>query len=86
VVLIVFGVLTVGTVFGGQDRVGDADCNREVNTRDAITILFYAAGFTSGVPCPAGADVDRDGEITALDALYVLQHHAGLIVLPFYVG
>ena len=53
-----------------------------VDFADAVIALEIATG---GRPCDvatlAAADIDRDGQITALDALLILQAAAGAINL-----
>ena len=56
---------------------GDADCNGEVDSIDAIYILQYDARLIDLVPCPDNADKNGDGAINALDAALILQHVAG---------
>jgi alpha-tubulin suppressor-like RCC1 family protein len=59
-------------------RRGDADCNEEISSIDASLILQQVARLLDEVPCPDAAAAP-EAEITALDALAVLQFSAGLL-------
>ncbi len=62
----------------GSDKLpGDADCNGEIESIDAVYILQYSALLIDLVPCPDNADMNDDGAIDALDAALILQHVAG---------
>ena len=56
---------------------GDADCNGEIESIDAIYVLQYDAQLIGFVPCPNNADKNGDGVINALDAVLIFQHVAG---------
>ena len=56
---------------------GDADCNGEIESIDAVYVLQYSALLIDSVPCPDNADKNGDGAIDALDAALILQHVAG---------
>ena len=56
---------------------GDADCNGEIESIDAVYVLQYGALLIDLVPCPDNADMNGDGVINALDAVLILQHVAG---------
>ena len=56
---------------------GDADCNGEIESVDAVYVLQYSASLIDIVPCPDNADKNGDGTINALDAALILQHVAG---------
>jgi len=58
---------------------GDVNCDENVDPIDATIVLQYVAGLLDGLPCPQNADLDEDGEITAKDAMIILQMSAGLI-------
>lgn len=61
---------------------GDANCDGQVDSIDALVTLQLTAGLIDTVDCPENADVNGDGEINALDAALILQHVADLIQLP----
>ncbi len=56
---------------------GDADCNGEIESIDAVYVLQYGASLIDLVPCPDNADMNGDGAINALDAVLILQRVAG---------
>ncbi len=56
---------------------GDADCNGEIESIDAVYVLQYGASLIDHVPCPDNADMNGDGVINALDAVLILQRVAG---------
>jgi hypothetical protein len=58
---------------------GDANCDGEVNSIDALIVLQYVAELRNSVPCPELADYDGNGRITSVDAALILQDDAGLI-------
>ena len=58
---------------------GDANCDGEVNSIDALIVLQYVARLRNTVPCPEQADYDDNGRITSVDAALILQDDAGLI-------
>jgi len=58
---------------------GDANCSAVADAIDAALIAQYLADLIDGLPCHRGADFDANGIVTIIDALFVLQHHAGLI-------
>jgi hypothetical protein len=58
---------------------GDANCDRRVNSLDALAVLQKSAGLIAGVGCSVAADVNLDGSIGALDAALILQYTAGLV-------
>lgn len=58
---------------------GDADCDGEVTSVDALLILRRVAGLDRSGECtPVSGDVDCDGDVDAVDALKVLRYVAGL--------
>ena len=59
--------------------VGDVNCDRTVNTIDAVLILQFDAGLIASLPCQDFADVNADGHINAIDAALILRFEAGLI-------
>lgn len=61
----------------GTTPKGDADCDGEITSADALSILREVAG--AGVAdCGEAADVDCDGELTSADSLGVLRYVASL--------
>ncbi len=58
---------------------GDANCDRHVDSLDALEVLQQTAGLIASVRCQVGADVNHDGRISSLDAAILLQYGAGLI-------
>ncbi len=59
---------------------GDVDGNGTVNSIDAFLLLqFSAEVFGLGSPYREKHDVNHDQHVDALDALYILQFHAGLL-------
>jgi hypothetical protein len=56
---------------------GDADCDGDVTSLDALAVLRDVAG-KEAAPCPGPADTDCDGEITSLDSLAILRYVASL--------
>ncbi len=59
--------------------LGDVDCSDHVDSRDALLVLQFEAGFLSSLPCPDLADVNEDGRIDSIDAGLIKQIDAGLI-------
>jgi len=58
--------------------LGDVNGDGEVTALDAVWILKYTAGATTGNPVTIeNSDVNKDGEITALDAVWILKYTAG---------
>lgn len=62
---------------GSDELPGDADCNGEIESIDAVYVLQYDARLIDLVPCPDNADKNGDGVINSLDAVLILQHVAG---------
>lgn len=58
---------------------GDVNCDKSVDPIDATLVLQEVAGLLAQLPCPQNADLDEDGEITAKDAMIILQMSAGLL-------
>jgi hypothetical protein len=58
---------------------GDANCDGQVNSIDALIVLQFVARLRSSVPCPDLADYDHNGQLTSVDASLILQDDAGLI-------
>lgn len=61
---------------------GDVNGNGEINSIDALWVLWEVAGIVDQVPLPEAADLNKDGRITAVDAALILQIEAGLIPPP----
>jgi exo-beta-1,3-glucanase (GH17 family) len=57
--------------------VGDANCDGQITSVDAVWILQFAAGLLTSLPCQEEADTNLDGAVTSLDAVLVLQFVAG---------
>ena len=55
------------------------DCNGQVNSIDALFILWRTARLIDSLPWPDNAYVNSDSEIDARDALLILQLSAGLL-------
>ena len=64
---------------GGAVPRGDADCDGEVDSVDALEILRDVAG-EGDAACREAADVNCDGGLSAVDALWVLRYVASLPV------
>ncbi len=67
------------TVSGRSQRMGDANCDGDIDAVDGLAILREVSGQAEA-PCRAAADVDCDGALDAVDALLVLRFVAGLPV------
>ncbi len=83
--LIALAALVCGlAAFGAPDGrtlasvQGDADCDSDVDSADALQVLRDVAGLPSSAQCLPSADVDCDGGMTSLDALGILRHAARL--------
>jgi hypothetical protein len=60
-------------------RVGDVNCNGEVNSIDAALLLQLVADLIDSLSCQENADTNEDGTINAIDAALILQYVAGFI-------
>jgi hypothetical protein len=59
--------------------LGDADCDAQVNSADALRILRGAAQLPNAGGCvKTSGDVNCSGAVTAADALLLIRHIAGL--------
>lgn len=58
---------------------GDANCDREINSIDALLVLQITAGLIQALPCLVNGDANEDGIVNAIDATITLQFGAGLI-------
>lgn len=67
---------------------GDLDWNERVEAKDALLALCSAVGTVELISYHSiSADVNVDGEVTAADALIILQYSVGLrTVLPVAKG
>ncbi|MEX2159281.1 MAG: dockerin type I domain-containing protein [Dehalococcoidia bacterium] len=52
--------------------LGDVDCNRQVNSIDALLVLQYVARLITTLACIQNADINQDGRIDAIDAHLIL--------------
>ncbi len=58
---------------------GDANCDREINSIDALLILQINAALIQALPCLVNGDANEDGIVNAIDATVTLQFGAGLV-------
>ncbi len=70
--------LPVDVLWNRGKGTGDADCDGEVSSLDALAVLRYEAWLDRSIVCPIAADANEDGSIDATDALMMLQITAGL--------
>jgi hypothetical protein len=88
-VLAVTAALFVAGIGGGShvaaipfspmaDIRGDANCDTNADSIDALLVLQFNAALIPSLPCPENADYDFDGDIDAIDAALILQFEAGL--------
>lgn len=59
--------------------VGDVDCSKSVDSRDAALVLQYNAGRTRQLRCLHNAQARGTDDVSALDAMLILQYSAALI-------
>ena len=57
---------------------GDANCDGDVSSTDAVLVLLLEAALIQSLPCEGRADVYVDGETDSRDAAVILQIVAGL--------
>jgi hypothetical protein len=62
-----------------SDVPGDANCDGSADSTDALLVLQRNAALLAFLGCPRAADVNSDLDLTALDAILILQFAAGLI-------
>jgi hypothetical protein len=62
-----------------EHELGDVNGDGEIDSQDAIWVLWFEARLVDHVPAPDAADVNEDGNINVFDALFILQFHARLI-------
>lgn len=67
----------IGVSSGPGAVKGDADCDGEISSTDALAVLRDVAG-SADAPCGQAADVDCDAELTSADSLGVLRYVASL--------
>ena len=60
-------------------EVGDANCDRSVDSIDAALVLQQIAGLLGALPCQSAADANQDGSLNSIDAALILQYSAGLL-------
>jgi hypothetical protein len=58
---------------------GDVNCERHINSIDALLVLQFEAGLLGSLPCQQHADVNESGSADSVDALLVLQFTLGLL-------
>jgi uncharacterized repeat protein (TIGR01451 family) len=63
--------------FPGTFTQGDVDDDGDIDSVDALWILWLEADIVDSVPVPPAADVDKNGAIDVIDALLILQIEAG---------
>ena len=68
------GVLVEVVEPGAVFLRGDANRNSMIGVSDAMTILRGAFVFGVTLPCPDAADVNDDGQVQVVDALYLLNY------------
>lgn len=74
-VLMLWGVLSPSVVFG---RVGDVDRDGIISLKDADAIAHHRAGDAVEPFDSAAADVNGDGEVNAVDAMFLAQSLYGV--------
>lgn len=60
-------------------ELGDVNCDGEITTDDALTILKEVVGIEEQRYFQGAADCDRDGQITTDDALTALKYAVGIL-------
>lgn len=50
------------------------NCDRSVNSIDALFILQFHARLLASLPCQQNADVNGDGRINSIDAALIIQY------------
>src|SRR5262249_36013929 len=68
------------TPTGSAGKLGDADCDGDVDMNDALADLSEVAGVDPGVCDDERANADCDGDVDARDALRVAAFVAGVPV------
>jgi uncharacterized repeat protein (TIGR01451 family) len=61
----------------GAFTQGDVDGDGEIDSVDALWVLWLEGHIVSALPVPPAGDVNKDGRTNAIDALLILQIHAG---------
>jgi CSLREA domain-containing protein len=69
------------TPTGGAAIQGDADCDGDVDVRDALAV-FVAKALGTAVPCPERANVNCTGGVDEADGLMILAYLAGVYEAP----
>jgi hypothetical protein len=62
----------------GTFTQGDVDGDGDIDSVDALWVLWLEAAIVHAVPVPPAADVDKNGVVDVIDALLILQIEAGL--------
>lgn len=65
-------------VTGASNAVGDINGDGKVNSSDALIVLRYCVGMSTGVKNMKPADINHDGKINTNDALIILRICVGL--------
>lgn len=61
---------------------GDANCDKDIDSIDALLVLQLDAGLTSSTPC--SPDANQDGAVNSIDAALILQYDACLLIEPWF--
>ncbi len=64
---------------GNEIKLGDVDCDGDIDSVDALQVLRKVAGIVDSLPCEEAADVDGNKSINSVDALHILRFTAGII-------
>jgi oligosaccharide reducing-end xylanase len=64
---------------GGGGRIGDVDCDGDIDAIDAALLLQRSAGLLMTLRCQQNADTNGDGSVNSIDAALVLQLVAGYL-------
>lgn len=63
-----------------KHKLGDADCNGDINYMDALLVLRHSVGLEDlRKDIVSFCDVDNNSEINYMDALLILRYSVGLI-------
>lgn len=77
--IVIFSVVFCNVfVSGASNVVGDINGDGKANSSDALLVLRYCVGMSTGVKDMKPADVNHDGKINANDALIILRICVGL--------
>lgn len=64
-----------------QPITGDVNCDKSVDSIDAVLVLQLVAGLVPSLACRLESDTNDDGVTDAVDALLILQSSARLVSL-----